>query len=61
VVDIFGILALETIDILRRVQKVVYNNDMSFRSINIIYIKICFAIQTCLAAQFVTCLPSIRV
>jgi len=57
----FGFLALETVDLLHRVQKVMHNNVMSPRSMNVVLTRICFAIQKGLAAQLVVRLSSILV
>jgi len=59
--DTFGFLAPEVVDLLRRVQKVMHNNVMSPRSMNVVVTRISFAIQKGLVAQFVVCLPSIQV
>jgi len=47
------------IDLLCRVEKVMHNNIMSHRSINVVFTIIDFAIQKNLVAQLVTRLPSI--
>jgi len=59
--DTFGFLASDVVDLLHRVQKVMHNNVMSPRSMNVVFTRIGFAIQKGLAAQLVTNLPSIQV
>ena len=43
--DTFGSLSLETVDLLYRTQRVMHNNVMSHRSINILFMMIDFTIQ----------------
>jgi len=59
--DTFGFLAPEAVDLLHRVQKVMHNNVMSPRSVNVVFTRIGFAIQKGLAAQLIVRLPSIQV
>jgi len=59
--DTFGFLALEAVDLLHRVQKVMHSNVMSPRFMNVVFMRIGFAIQKGLAAQLVARLPSIQV
>jgi len=59
--DTFGFLALEAVDLLHRVQKVMHNNVLSSRSMNVVFTRIGFAIQKGLAAQLVARFPSIQV
>ena len=59
--DNFGFLASEAVDLLHTVQKVMHNNVMSLRSMNVVFSRIGFAIQKGLAAQLVAHLPSIQV
>jgi len=59
--DTFGFLLPKAIDLLHRVQKVMHNNVMSPKSMNVVFMRISFAIQKGLAAQFVARLPSIQV
>jgi len=59
--DTFGFLAPETVDILHRVQKVMYDNVMSHRSLNVVFTRISFVIQKGPTAQLVACLPYIQV
>jgi len=47
--DTFGFLASEVVDLLHRVQRVMYNNVMSPRSMNVVFTRIGFAIQKGLA------------
>jgi len=47
--DTFGFLASETVDLLHRVQKVMHNNVMSPRSMNVVFTRIDFVIQKGLA------------
>jgi len=49
VFDTFDLLASETVDLLRRVQRVMHNNVMSSRSINVVFMMISFVIQKSLA------------
>jgi len=59
--DIFCFLAPEVVDLPHRVQKVVHNNVMSLRSMNVVFTRIDFVIQKDLMAQLVAHLPSIQV
>jgi hypothetical protein len=59
--DTFGILALEAVDILKRVQRVMHSNVVSHRSQDVVFKRVSFAIQKGLAVQLVACLPSIKV
>jgi len=58
--DSFVYLALEVVDLLHRVQKLMQSNVMSLRSIKVVFTRIGFAIQKGLAAQLVGRLPSIQ-
>ena len=59
--DTFSFLAPpEAVDLLHRVQKVMHNNVMPPRSMNVVFTRIGFAIQKGLAAHVVR-LPSIQV
>ncbi|AES72104.1 hypothetical protein MTR_3g086140 [Medicago truncatula] len=53
VFDTFGFLAPEAVDLLHIVQKVMHNNVMSHRFINVVFTKISFAIQKGLTTQLV--------
>ena len=57
--DTFGFLAPEAVELLNRVQRVMYSNIISPRSTNVVFKRIGFAIQKGLAAQLVARLPSI--
>ena len=59
--DTFSFLALEVVDLLHRVQKVMHSNVMSPRSMNVVFTRIGFAIQKGLAMLLVAHLPSIQV
>jgi len=59
--DTFGFLAPEVVGLLHRVQKVMHRNVMSPRSMNVVFMRIGFAIQKGLAVQLVARLPSIQV
>ena len=59
--DTFGFLAPEVVDLLHRIQKVKHSNVISPRFMNVVFTRICFAIQKGLAAQLVARLPSIQV
>ena len=48
--DTFSFLVPEVVGLLHRVQKVMHNNVMSLRSMNVVFMRICFAIQKGLAA-----------
>jgi len=58
--DTFGFLAPEAVGLLHRVQKVMHNNVMSPRSINVVFTRIDFAIQKSLAAQLVAFYSSVN-
>jgi hypothetical protein len=47
--DIFGFLAPDVVDLLQRVQKIIQNNVVSSRSMDVIFKRIDFAIQKELA------------
>ena len=57
--DAFGFLAPEAVELLGRVQRVMHNNVMMPRSMNVVFKRLGFAIQKGLAAQLVVRLPSI--
>jgi hypothetical protein len=59
--DIFSFQAPEVVYLLHRVQKVMHNNVMSPRFMNVVSRRIGFAIQKGLAALHVVCLHSIQV
>ena len=59
--DTFGFLALEDVELLHRVQKVMHSNVMSPRSLNVVFTRIGFVIQKGLAAQLIARFPSIQV
>jgi len=61
VFDTFAYLGSDIIDLLHRVQRVMHNNVMSSRSMNVVFMKIDFSIQKCLAAHIVACLPFIGI
>jgi len=44
VFDTLGFLALDDVGILHRVQTIMYNNIMSLRSTNVVFMKIVFVI-----------------
>ncbi|AES73310.1 hypothetical protein MTR_3g101880 [Medicago truncatula] len=53
---------LITIDqLLHRVQRIMHDNVMTHRFMNVVFTKIDFVIQKDLAVQLVACLPSIHV
>ena len=52
--DTFGFLAPEAVVLLHRVQKVMHNNVMSPRSMNVVFTKINFVIQKDLMTQLAT-------
>nr|GEZ49743.1 zf-CCHC domain-containing protein/DUF4219 domain-containing protein/UBN2 domain-containing protein [Tanacetum cinerariifolium] len=56
--DTFGFLALEAVELLRRVQRVMHNNVMTPRSTDVVFKRIGFAIQKGLTARLVARLPS---
>jgi hypothetical protein len=55
--DTFGFLAPDAVNFLQRVQKIMHNNVVSLRSIDVVFKRIGFAIQKRLAAQLVVSLP----
>ncbi|KAJ0759599.1 putative exostosin [Helianthus annuus] len=57
--DTFGFLALEAVDLLSRVQRVMHSNVMTPRSMNVVFKRLSFAIQKGVAAQLVARLPTI--
>ncbi|MFS7982277.1 hypothetical protein Hanom_Chr10g00960921 [Helianthus anomalus] len=57
--DTFGFLAPEAVDLLSRVQRVMHSNDMTPRSMNVVFKRLSFAIQKGVAAQLVARLPTI--
>ncbi|CAK8572934.1 unnamed protein product [Lathyrus sativus] len=57
--DTFGFLAPETMDLLQRVQRLVHNNVVSPRTMNVVFKRIDFAIQKGVATQLVAFLPII--
>ena len=58
--DIFCFLASKVVDLLRKVQRVMQNNVLSPRSINIVFTKFDFVIQKNITTQLVG-FPSIHV
>lgn len=54
VFDIFGFLAAKTFDLLHRVQRLMNNNVVFPRSMNVIFKRIDLAIQIRIVMQFVT-------
>jgi hypothetical protein len=58
--DTFGFLAPEAVSFLQRVQKVMNNNVLSSRAMNVTFMRIGFAIQKELAVQLVANLPFIH-
>jgi hypothetical protein len=56
----FGFLALDAVNMLIKVQRVMHSNVMSHRSLDIVFKRIDFAIQKRLTVQFVIYLPSIQ-
>jgi uncharacterized circularly permuted ATP-grasp superfamily protein len=55
VFDIFGFLASEAVELLKRVQRVMHSNVMTPRSMDVVFRRLGFAIQKGLAAQLVVC------
>jgi hypothetical protein len=53
--DIFGFLAPEIADILKRVQRVMHNNVVMPKSMDVVFCRLRFDIQKGLAAQLITC------
>jgi hypothetical protein len=51
--DTFSFLAPEVVDLFKRVQRVMHNNIVSLRSLNVIFRRIGFAIQKGLTAHLV--------
>jgi hypothetical protein len=47
----------EVVNLLKRVQRIMYNNNVSLKSMNVVFLMIYFAIQKDLPAQFVVLLP----
>jgi hypothetical protein len=56
----FGFLALDAVNMLKKVQRVMHSNVVSHRSLDIVFKRIGFAIQKRLTAQLVIYLPSIQ-
>lgn len=56
--DTFGFLAPEAVELLNRVQRVMYCNVMTPRSIDVVFKRISFVIQKGVAAQLVARLPA---
>jgi hypothetical protein len=59
--DTFGFLVPEAVNLLKRIQKVMHSNAVSPKSMNVVFQRLCFAIQKGLAAQLVARLPFIYV
>jgi hypothetical protein len=59
--DTLSFLAPEVVDLLHRVQRVMHNNVISPRSMNVVYTRIAFTIQKGITSQLIACLPSIHV
>lgn len=59
--DTFGFLAPEVVDLLHGVQRVMQNNVITSRSMNVVFKRIDFAIKKGLAVQLVARLSSIHV
>ncbi|MFS7976906.1 putative exostosin [Helianthus anomalus] len=57
--DTFGFLAPKAVDLLSRVQRVMYSNVMTPRSMDVVFKRLSFAIQKGVTAQLVACLPTI--
>ncbi|KAK2446469.1 hypothetical protein QL285_017276 [Trifolium repens] len=55
--DTFGFLAPETVSLLHRIQKIMNNNVVSPRAMNVVFKRIEFAIQKGVAMQLVVRLP----
>jgi hypothetical protein len=55
--DTFGFLTPEDVGLLQRIQKVMNNNVVSPRAMNVVFKRIGFAIQKWVAAQLVVRLP----
>jgi hypothetical protein len=53
VVNTFGFLAPESVDLLKRVQRVMHSNVVSPRFMNVVFQRLDFTIQKGLAAQIV--------
>jgi hypothetical protein len=47
--DIFGFLTPETVNLLQRIQKIMHNNVVSLKSMNVVFERLNFAIQKNLA------------
>jgi hypothetical protein len=54
--DTFGFLAPNVVDLLQRVQKIIHNNVVSLRSMDVVFKKIDFIIHKGLAAQLIVSL-----
>jgi hypothetical protein len=61
VFDIFGFRAPNIVNILKKVQRVMYSNMISTRSLDVVFKTIDFAIQNELAVQLIACLSFIQV
>jgi hypothetical protein len=59
-IDTFGFLAPETVNFLKRVQRVMHNNIVTPRFIDVVFRVLEFAIQKGLTAQFVSRLSLIH-
>jgi len=59
--DIFDFLAPEVVDLLHKIQRDMYNNVTSHRSMNVVFTKINFTVEKGLAAQIVVYLSFIHV
>jgi hypothetical protein len=59
--DTFGFPAPETVDLLKIIQRVMYNNVVTPRSIDVVFRRLGFDIQKGLATQLVACLPLVHV
>jgi hypothetical protein len=59
--DTFGFPAPETVDLLKIIQRVMYNNVVTPRSIDVVFRRLGSAIQKGLAAQLVVRLPLVHV
>jgi hypothetical protein len=61
VFDTFDFLASETVELLKRVQRVMHSNVMTPRSMDVVFRRLGFAIQKGFVAQLVARLPLIHV
>jgi hypothetical protein len=61
VFDTFDFLIPEAVDILKRVQRIMYNNVVSHKSQDVVFTKIEFVIQKELTVQLIIHLPFIKV